>query len=217
MGPPDGRSWSRRRGRCGWAAAIMGGVVAVCRAEPGRRWRRSWPRLSPALGVVSAVDLVEVAVDSIRVHMPTGQHVVILKERDAERFLPIWIGVAEANAIAIKITGIVPDRPITHDLVVTLLEQLHVEVNQIVVTSLDHDVFFARITGRVDGRSLDLDARPSDAIALAVRLGSPIYVARDVLEKAAVLPESDTEEERLRVFQEMVNSMDLPDLDDPRA
>lgn len=165
---------------------------------------------------MSAVDLVEVAVDSIRVHMPTGQHVVILKERDAERFLPIWIGVAEANAIAIKITGIVPDRPITHDLIVRTFEQLHVEVSRIVVTSLDNDVFFARIVGRVEGRKLDLDARPSDAIALAVRLGSPIFVAREVLEKAAVLPESDEEHERLKVFQEMVNGMDLPDLDDPR-
>ncbi|HUY97844.1 MAG TPA: bifunctional nuclease family protein [Verrucomicrobiae bacterium] len=166
---------------------------------------------------MSPVDLVEVAVDSIRVHMPTGQHVVILKEREAERFLPIWIGVAEANAIAIKITGIVPDRPITHDLIVSLFEQLRVEVSRIVVTSLDNDVYFARIVGQVEGRKLDLDARPSDAIALAVRLGSPIYVAREVLEKAAVLPEADAdaEQERLRVFQEMVNSMDLPDLDAP--
>ncbi len=195
----------------------MDADVAVCRGDPGARVAGlppSAPRPGSGSGV-STVDLVEVAVDSIRVHMPTGQHVVILKEREAERFLPIWIGVAEANAIAIKITGIVPDRPITHDLVVSLFEQLRVEVSRIVVTSLDNDVYFARIVGRVEGRTLDLDARPSDAIALAVRLGSPIYVAREVLEKAAVLPEGEAEQERLRVFQEMVNSMDLPDLDEP--
>ncbi len=163
------------------------------------------------------MDLVEMAVDSIRVHMPTGQHVVILKERDTERYLPIWIGVAEANAIAIKITGIQPERPITHDLLVNVFSDLKVQVTRIVVTSLSNDVFFARIVGRCDGRQVDLDARPSDAIALAVRLGSPIYVERDVLDKAAVLPEmpGDGEAERLKVFQEMINSMDLPDLDDP--
>src|SRR6266446_9203097 len=94
---------------------------------------------------------VEMQVDSIRVHMPSGQHVVILKEKEAERYLPIWIGIHEANAIALKITGITPERPITHDLLVNVLGAVDVTVDRIVVTSLSNDVFFARIMARLDG------------------------------------------------------------------
>jgi bifunctional DNase/RNase len=167
-------------------------------------------------------DLIEMTVDSIRVHMPTGQHVVILKEKDAERYLPIWIGINEANAIALRITGITPERPITHDLLVNILGAVDVTVERIVVTSLSNDVFFARIMARLDGRALDIDARPSDAIAVAVRVGARIFVAGDVLDRAGVLPEADKEgeaekpspedDEKLSVFREMINSMDLPDL-----
>lgn len=171
-------------------------------------------------------DFTEMTVDSIRVHMPTGQHVVILKEKEAERYLPIWIGINEANAIALRITGITPDRPITHDLLCNILGSVEVTVDRILVTSLNNDVFFARIVARQDGRTLDIDARPSDAIAVAVRVGASIYVADEVLDKAGVLPEAerDTEaeggseedaetESKLSIFREMVNSMDLPDLD----
>jgi bifunctional DNase/RNase len=167
-------------------------------------------------------ELIEMTVDSIRVHMPTGQHVVILKEKEAERYLPIWIGINEANAIALRITGITPERPITHDLLVNILGAVDVTVDRIVVTSLSNDVFFARIMARLDGRALDIDARPSDAIAVAVRVGARIFVAGDVLERAGVLPEADKEggdaketpedDEKLAVFREMINSMDLPDL-----
>jgi bifunctional DNase/RNase len=170
-------------------------------------------------------ELIEMTVDSIRVHMPTGQHVVILKEKEAERYLPIWIGINEANAIALRITGITPERPITHDLLVNILGAVDVTVDRIVVTSLSNDVFFARIMARLDGRALDIDARPSDAIAVAVRVGARIFVADDVLERAGVLPEADKEgdskepaedDEKLAVFREMINSMDLPDLGEDR-
>jgi bifunctional DNase/RNase len=165
--------------------------------------------------------LIEVAVDSIRVHMPTGQHVVILKEKGADRYLPIWIGVYEANAIALKITGITPDRPITHDLMASTLGQLQISLNRIVVTSLANDVFFARLFLKQDGREVDIDARPSDAIALAVRLECPIFVSNEVLDKAGVLPEkgegeeeTKADEDRLAVFRDFVNSLDLPELPD---
>jgi uncharacterized protein len=138
-------------------------------------------------------DLIEMTVDSIRVHMPTGQHVVILKEKSAERYLPIWIGINEANAIALKITGMTPERPITHDLLAHL-----------------------------DGRRLEIDSRPSDAIAVAVRVGAGIFVATDVLDRAGVLPELDhdgalgeTDEEtteRLSKIRDWVNELNLPDL-----
>ncbi len=102
-------------------------------------------------------DLVEMTVDSIRVHMPTGQHVVILKEKTADRYLPIWIGINEANAIALKITGITPERPITHDLLANLLSAVEVTVDRIVVTSLSNEVFYARILANVDGRRLEIE------------------------------------------------------------
>src|SRR5258708_27959855 len=108
-------------------------------------------------------EVMGMTVDRIRVHMPTGQHVVILKEKQAERYLPIWIGINEANAIALKITGITPERPITHDLLVNILGSVDVTVSRIVVTSLSNEVFYARILAQSNGRSLDIDARPSDA------------------------------------------------------
>ena len=164
------------------------------------------------------MDVIEMSVDSIRVHMPSGQHVVVLKQKDAERFLPIWVGVAEANAIALKITGINPDRPQPHDLMVNMLTLLDVTVHRVVVSELRDDTFHARIIGTHDGHEIIFDARPSDAIALAVRVESPIYVVEEVMDQAGVLPDSQSDDgSRLAVFQQMVNDMNLPDLDTPDA
>jgi bifunctional DNase/RNase len=167
-------------------------------------------------------DLIEMSVDSIRVHMPTGQHVVILKEKSADRYLPIWIGINEANAIALKITGITPERPITHDLLANILSAVDVTVDRVVVTSLSNEVFYARILASVDGRNLEIDSRPSDAIAVAVRVGAGIFVDGDVLERAGVIPEADKEgegeeldpesQERLAKIRDWVNELNLPDL-----
>src|SRR5258706_3272511 len=122
-------------------------------------------------------ELIEMAVDSIRVHMPTHQHVVILKEKEAERYLPIWIGIHEANAIALKITGITPERPITHDLLVNVLGAVDVEVHRVVVTSLSNEVFYARILASSNGRNLDIDAPPSCAIAFPGPARAPTFGA----------------------------------------
>lgn len=170
-------------------------------------------------------ELVEVGVDSIRVHVQTGQHVVILKEKAADRYLPIWIGPFEANAIALKITGQNPDRPITHDLMLAAMTAFEIVVKSIVVTSLSGDVFFARLRVEHQGRATDLDSRPSDAIALAVRFECPIFVTREVLDQAGVMPDHDDEagdaagggavdEDRLAVFRDLVNNLDLPELPD---
>lgn len=164
--------------------------------------------------------------DSIRVHLPTQQHVVILKERYADRYLPIWIGNFEANAIAMKIQGVAPERPITHDLMSATFTELGITLSKIVVTALSEEVFFARLHLRQNGREIDVDSRPSDAIALAVRFGCPIFVAAEVLDRAGVIPEKEEEEsseekldeDRLAVFRDLVNSLDLPDLpDEPGA
>jgi bifunctional DNase/RNase len=162
----------------------------------------------------------EMQVDSIRVHMPSGQHVVILKDRAAERYLPIWIGIYEANAIALKITGITPERPITHDLMTNIFTEMGASITSVEVSSLSSDVFYARIFMALDGRSMDIDARPSDAIALAVRAEVPILVSDEVLERAGVTPDGDQEETvaesaEATIFKELVNSMELPDLGNP--
>ncbi len=152
--------------------------------------------------------LTEMVVESVRVHMLSSQHVVILKETERDRYLPIWIGPWEANAIAMKLQGLSAERPLTHDLFFATLEELGVEVKQIVVSDLSGETYRARLLLELDGRSFDVDARPSDAIALAVRAGVPIYATDAVLDRAAVVPESE-EDEKLSVFREFVNSLDV--------
>ena len=155
--------------------------------------------------------LNEMVVESVRVHMLSSQHVVILRDTLRERYLPIWIGPWEANAIAMRLQGVTPERPMTHDLFSQTLEELGVVVKQIVVSDLADDTFRARLWLELDGRSVDVDARPSDAIALAVRTGVPIFATDAVLDRAGVVPESE-EDEKLAVFREFVNSLniDLP-------
>ncbi|HUG48202.1 MAG TPA: bifunctional nuclease family protein [Candidatus Limnocylindria bacterium] len=158
-----------------------------------------------------AAGLNEMVVESVRVHMLSSQHVVILRDTVRERYLPIWIGPWEANAIAMRLQGVTPERPMTHDLFSQTLEELGVVVKQIVVSDLADDTFRARLLLELDGRSVDVDARPSDAIALAVRAGVPIFATDAVLDRAGVVPETD-EDEKLSVFREFVNSLniDLP-------
>lgn len=156
--------------------------------------------------------LHEMVVESVRVHMLSSQHVVILRDTERERYLPIWIGPWEANAIAMRLQGVTPERPMTHDLFSVTLAELGVTVKQIVVSDLSEDTFRARLLLQLNGHEVDLDARPSDAIALAVRTGVPIFATDAVLDRAGVVPES-AEEEKLSVFREFVNSLnvDLPD------
>src|ERR1700674_81248 len=175
-------------------------------------------------------NLIEVSGDSIRIHMPTAQHLVILKEKEADRYLPIWIGSSEAQAIATKISGNALGRPLTHDLMATAFVDLGISVKRIVVTRLADQVFYARLYVKQEGRDLDFDARPSDAIALAVRAECPIFLAAEVMDTAGIIPDADeagdekeksetpVDEERLAVFRDFVNSLDLPELpDEPGA
>src|SRR5438045_5631223 len=136
-------------------------------------------------------NLIEVSVDSIRIHMPTAQHVVLLIEKGADRSLPIWIGWFEAQAIATKISGNALGRPLTHDLMATAFGDLGVSIKRIVVTRLADQVFYARLYVKQNGRDLDFDARPSDAIALAVRVECPIFVASEVMDSAGIIPGAD--------------------------
>jgi bifunctional DNase/RNase len=150
----------------------------------------------------------EMVVESVRVHMLSSQHVVILKEAERDRYLPIWIGPWEANAIAMKLQGVTPDRPLTHDLFSRTLDELGVSVRRIVVSDLSDETYRARLVLELDGETREIDARPSDAIALAIRAGVPIYATDQVLDRAGVIPETD-EDEKLSVFREFVNSLDM--------
>jgi bifunctional DNase/RNase len=160
--------------------------------------------------------LHEMVVESVRVHMLSSQHVVILRDANNDRYLPIWIGPWEANAIAMRLQGVTPERPMTHDLFSQALAELGVTVTKIIVSDLSEDTFRARLMLQMDGRELDLDARPSDAIALAVRTGVPIFATDSVLDRAGVMPEG-AEEEKLSVFREFVNSLNVDLPDDPES
>ena len=157
--------------------------------------------------------LREMVVESVRVHMLSSQHVVILREAERERYLPIWIGSWEAQSIAMKLQGIEAERPLTHDLLASILEDLGASVRRIVVSDLADETYRARIVLTSGGDDYEIDARPSDAIALAVRVAAPIFATEAVLDRASVIPEAD-EDERLSVFRDFVNSLDA-DADAP--
>ena len=153
-------------------------------------------------------ELVEMVVESVRVHMLSSQHVVILRETERERYLPIWIGSWEAQSIAMKLQGVTAERPLTHDLFVSVLGTLGVDIQRIIVSDLEDETYRARLVLGLDGGVHEIDARPSDAIALAVRSAVPIYATDEVLDRAGVVPDAD-EEERLSVFREFVNSLEV--------
>ena len=173
--------------------------------------------------------MLEMSIESIRVSLMNYQRVVILKEKDADRYLPIWIGPAEADAIAVKLQDVQVPRPLTHDLLNSVISNLGAAVNSIIVSDLNNDTFYAKIVLDVDGKTVEVDSRPSDAIALAVRSTAPIFVDESVLEKAGVILDKETgkpvipsegeegrpvnEEElkRLSAFRDFVDGLDLED------
>lgn len=181
------------------------------------------------------MSLIEMSIDSIRVSLMNYQRVVILKEKLAERYLPIWIGPAEADAIAVKLQGVTVPRPLTHDLLSSVIDALGASINSIIVNDLRNDTFYAKIVLNVDGGKMEVDSRPSDALALAVRVGAPIFVEDVVLDKAGILLDKETgkpmaadgglteggpasgvsEEElgKMSAFTDFINTLDLEDFD----
>ena len=115
--------------------------------------------------------MLEMVIDSIRVSLMNYQRVVILKEKDSDRYLPIWVGPAEADAIAVKLQDVSVPRPLTHDLLGSVINSLGASVLHITISDLQNDTFFAKVSIQVNDKSVDVDSRPSDAIALAVRQG----------------------------------------------
>jgi len=174
--------------------------------------------------------MIEVVIDSIRVSLMSQHRIVVLKDMHSDRYLPIWIGPFEADAITIELQEMPPQRPLTHDLLKSLIRELGGRVIHVLINELRNDVYYARIVIDVGGKQIEVDSRPSDAIALAVRVKVPIFVAQSVMDKAAIQPDEDMETEaaleekpivgegvdetRLSAFADFVNSLDLDDLDD---
>ncbi len=136
--------------------------------------------------------MIEMTVDSIRVSMMNYQRVVILKEKGAGRYLPIWIGPAEADAIAVRLQEVNVPRPLTHDLLRNVITSLGAQARHVLVNDLQNDTFYAKIVLDVAGKLVETDSRPSDALALAVRFNIPIVADEKVLEKASVRMDKGT-------------------------
>ncbi len=154
--------------------------------------------------------MIEMEITGVRVELPTNQPIVLLRERGGERYLPIWIGAAEAAAIALSLQGVVTPRPMTHDLMQNILEDLQVSVQRIVVTELRDSTFFASIQLQRKGDSYEISSRPSDAIALAVRMEVPVFAEEGVLEEASILIPGE-EEEEVEKFREFLDNVSPED------
>lgn len=166
--------------------------------------------------------MVEVVIDSIRVSLMSQHRVVILKEKNSDRFLSIWIGPYEAEAITVSLQELEVSRPLTHYLLRSLVSSLGAEVKRVNITELKDDVFYAKIILSVNGNELEIDSRPSDALALAVRVHVPIFIDEDVMAEAASEPDAEVglgevpdeeTEERLEVFKDFVDTLDLGEID----
>jgi uncharacterized protein len=181
--------------------------------------------------------MIEVVIDSVRVSLTNQQRIVILREVDAERYLPIWIGPYEAEAITIALQDIEVARPQTHDLMKNVLNSLNARLVRVEVVSLKDDVFYGSLVVDVDGKILEIDSRPSDALAMAVRAHVPILASREVMETAGILPEQDLQShdgaaasprkpdwtkkpdeesnDRLTVYEDFLQNIDLDSLNKP--
>jgi len=152
----------------------------------------------------------------VRVEMPTNQPIVLLRERDGSRYLPIWVGAAEAAAIAYAQQGVVPPRPLTHDLIKNLLGDLGHTLDRVRITRLEEGVFHAvlDIDGGADGGGRSIDSRSSDAIALALRFGVDIVTTEELLDHAGVaMAEEEQEENEVEKFKEFLDHVSADDFD----
>jgi len=176
--------------------------------------------------------MFEMVIDSIRVSLMNYQRVVILKEKHSKRYLPMWIGTNEAEAIALKLEDVDVPRPMTHDLLCNSFESLGAKIDHVVVWDVNHeDTFMAKIVVDFKGDLIEIDSRPSDALALAVRTGSPIYAEDKVLDQAGMeldqnnddlknidsisdkkqKKSSDSKELKLSAFDDFMDELDLED------
>ncbi|MGD8585728.1 MAG: bifunctional nuclease family protein [Chloroflexota bacterium] len=164
--------------------------------------------------------MIEVVIDSIRISLISQHRIVMLRDVDGERRLPIWIGPCEAEAITIELQDVEIARPVTHDLLKNVIEEVGGTVSHILINELRDQVFYARLFIDINGEMLEIDCRPSDAIAVAVRAKVPIFVEEAVMEEAGILPEPDVDEEvdeqeaeKLDAFKDFVDTLDFDDFE----
>lgn len=155
--------------------------------------------------------MLELSLVGVRVELPSNQPIVLLKEVNGDRYLPIWIGAVEATAIAFALQGIETPRPMTHDLLRDILSETDVSVDRVLINDLVDSTFYATIHMGREGKAVEISSRPSDAIALAVRINAPIYAAEEVLDQAGIelKDEEETEVERFRQFLDEVSPADF--------
>jgi len=181
--------------------------------------------------------MIEVVIDSVRVNLMSPQRLVILREVNTDRYLPIWVGQYEAEAITVGLQEVEVSRPLTHDLMKNVFATFNARIKRIEIISLKEDIFYGNIVADVNGKEINVDSRPSDAIALAVRAHAPILVDEAVMKSAGITPEEDMKastgaaapgapkprptapvgdvsSERLSVFEDFVDKLDLDKLDD---
>lgn len=178
-------------------------------------------------------EMIEVQIDSVRVHLMTPQRLVILKQKNSERYLPIWVGPYEAEAITVALQEVEMSRPLTHDLLNSVFGAFNARVARIEIVKLQNDIFYGSIVAEVNGKEIQIDSRPSDAIALSVRAHVPILVHPSVMDEAGILPDENLPEDgekpprsepaplseegsaRLSVFEDFLGKLDLDQLDEP--
>lgn len=177
-------------------------------------------------------EMVEVIIDSIRVSLLNQQRIVILRELDIERYLAIWIGIYEAEHLTMALQDVAASRPLTYDLMMKMVKELGAGIARVEVVALRDETFYGNIVLSIHGREMNIDARPSDAMNLAIRSDVPIYVAREVMESAGIIPEEDAvamdaedadsvdepasekDDERLSIFEDFLDQLNLDDSDD---
>jgi uncharacterized protein len=160
---------------------------------------------------------VPMTVTGVRVELPSNTPIVLLREQDGTRFLPIWVGAVEAMAITSALEGVTPPRPLTHDLMTVVIDALDAHIERIVVTDLRNNVYYADLVLMVAGREVVVSSRPSDAIALSVRTGAPVYANLSVLDEASIefQEEGDDIPEEVERFREMLEDLTIDDFMDP--
>lgn len=177
--------------------------------------------------------MIEMTIDSVRVSLTNQQRIVVLREKSVERYLPIWIGPYEAEAITIALQDIEVARPQTHDLLKNLINRIGARLLRVEIIALREDIFYASLVIELNDQIIEVDSRPSDALALAVRAHTPILVAEEVLRIAGIVPEQDLQaerprtqaqpthqpeepspesEERLSIFEDFLQNLELDDL-----
>ena len=177
-------------------------------------------------------EMIEVQIDSVRVHLMTPQRLVVLKQIGSERYLPIWVGPYEAEAITVALQEVEMIRPLTHDLLKNVFGAFNAHIKRIEIVKLQNEIFYGSIIAEADGREINVDSRPSDAIALSVRAHVPILVHFSVMDEAGIIPEQDVSEEseavekaepeplseesteRLSVFEDFLEKLEFDKSDD---